>query len=127
MATFLLATLALWLTWTAYFATREAATPREAFAYGAVAFAAQLVATELALGIAGVLTRPALLAALALGAIPPAVAAASRWRLSVLRFSTGARGDAALWLLVALAGVALAWIAAAAWLLPPRGMDDLAY
>jgi hypothetical protein len=128
LAAFLLVNAGLLAAWSWWLARVHGERGAANAAYAGLLFASQLVATGLALGAAGALRLPAVLAALgtvaaavvahaALRGRPPAPARAP-WR------ELAAPAGLAL---AALAAAFCAWLLAAAWLLPPRGVDDLAY
>jgi hypothetical protein len=121
--------------WALFFAAGEKRSPSTQLAYAGLMTAVQIAVTELALGIAGALRLPALVAlniAVALAVLAAAVRARPGRDVmrAVARATVTALREIAAWenaLLVLLAAFVLFWLTVAAVFLPPRGIDDLVY
>lgn len=121
--------------WALVFAARANGSPSTQLAYTGLMTAVQIVVTELALGIAGALRLPALVAvnvALAVGMIVAALRTRSARDLigRAARAAAAAVREIAAWengLLALLAAFVLLWLTVAGVFLPPRGIDDLDY
>lgn len=129
LAGFLIVNLLLVGAWWLWFARRSASRHEQALVYAGLALASQLVLSQIVLGIFGYLTVGALLATLlALGALVAGLALRAPRPVPVSAGVTAREvlGPANVTLL-ALALLLTAWMALATWLLPPRGVDDMAY
>jgi hypothetical protein len=129
LAGFLILNLLLLGAWWPWFARRLPGRRIEPLVYAGLAVASQLVLAEIVLGMVGRLTLPVLLAALVSVSAVVAALALRLPRPAPVAGGVAARdllGPLNLFLL-ALALVLTAWLALATWLLPPRGVDDMAY
>jgi hypothetical protein len=131
----LLVTALIAAAWALFFAARENCSQSTQLAYTGLMTAVQIVVTELALGIAGVLRLPALVTANVALAVCVAAAAlrarpARNLMRGAVRQAAAALREMAAWengLLTLLAAFVLLWLTVAAVFLPPRGIDDLDY
>jgi len=132
---FVVVTVLVFAAWLSWAAARLRGSAGEALACAGLLGAAQIVMTQILLGLPGWLNRPALLLANVL--ISAAMIAwslregpATRLRGWRTHAPDSGRADAIRLTSTALGLLALvlmAWMLAATWLLPPRGIDDLAY
>jgi hypothetical protein len=121
--------------WAVLFAGRAQSSPSTQLAYAGLATAVQIALTELALGIAGGLRRPSLVAVnVVLSVALLAFALRRRSRRAAPRRVAGeakaAVREILAWetgVLALLAAFVVVWLTVAAAFLPPRAIDDLDY
>lgn len=131
LVAFVLVNACLVAAWWSWLARHRGLRGPDVAVYAGLLTAVQVVATQIALGAVGLLGLAWLLGLLAAVSLAvTAMALRPRRRVAAAPGaapSAAELADPANVALVLLVAVLAAWLAVAAWLLPPRGVDDLAY